>query len=81
MLWFECYRTYWKLLLHVIPLDDEGEDTNSCKDDEISVQFPHKGYWRAMGSWLMCDKEDSGCAAYTDYLECVKMQVKQKRGD
>ena len=70
-----------KLLLHVIPLDDEGEDTNSGKDDEVSVQFPHEGYWRAKGCWLMCDKEYSECAACTDYMEYVKMQVKQKRGD
>ena len=27
-----------KLFHHVIPLDDEGEDTNSGEDDEISVQ-------------------------------------------
>ena len=61
-----------KLFYHVIPLDDEGEDTNSGEDDEISVQFPHKGYWRAKGFWLMCDKEDSECAACEEYLEYVK---------
>ena len=47
------------------------------KDDEISVQFPHKEYWRAKGCWLMCDKEDSECVACTDYMEYMKMQVKQ----
>ena len=61
-----------------MPLDDEGEDTNSGKDDEISVQFTHKGYWRAKGCWLMCDKEDSECAACTDYMECVKNASKEK---
>ena len=38
---------------HVIPLDDEGEGTISGKDDEISVQFPHKGYWRVKGSCVI----------------------------
>ena len=70
-----------KLFHHVMPLDDEGEGTNSGKDDEISVQFPHKGYWRVKDCWLMYDKEDSECAACTEYMEYVKMQVKQKRGD
>ena len=66
---------------HVIPLDDEGEDTNSGEDDEISVQFPHKGYWRGKGCWLICDKEDSECAACEEYLEYVKnaSEAKERR--
>ena len=66
---------------HVIPLDDEGEDTNSGEGDEISVQFPHKGYWRGKGCWLMCDKEDSECAACEEYLEYVKnaSEAKERR--
>ena len=32
-----------KLFNHVILVDDGGED------DEISVQCPRKGYWRAKG--------------------------------
>jgi len=32
-----------KLFHRDIPLDDKGEGTNSGKDEEISVQFPHKG--------------------------------------
>ena len=47
-----------KLFQHVLPSDDEGESTNYDKDDEIRVQFPHKGYWIAKGCWLMCDKKD-----------------------
>jgi len=66
-----------KLFHHVIPLDDEGEDASSGKDDEIGVQFTHKGYWRAKGCWLVCDKEGSECASFTDYMEYVKNASKE----
>ena len=62
-----------KLFHHVIPLDDEGEG-----NDEISVQFPHKGYWRAKGCWLICSKDDPESAACTEYLGYVNNASKAK---
>ena len=62
-----------KLFYHVILLYDEGKG-----NDEISVQFPHKGYWRAKGCWLICSKDDSEYAACTEYLGHVNNASKAK---
>lgn len=65
-----------KLFYYVILLDDEGEG-----NDEISVQFLYKGYWRVKGCWFICFKDDLECVVCIEYLGYVNnvSKVKEKR--
>eukprot|EP00794_Sanderia_malayensis_P013602 gene13602-15013_t len=66
----KCYACY-------LPQDDPvyAEHRRTIRDEQ---QFPHKGYWRSKGCWIMCKKEVSVCTSCTDYLMCAKNSSKVK---
>lgn len=62
-----------KLFHHVIPVSED-----SLQEGDQYQQFPHKGYWRSKGCWLMCGQGDSTCAACNEYLSFVDNTKKAK---
>ena len=57
----------------MIPVNED-----SLQEGEQYQQFPHKGYWRSKGCWLMCEQGDSTCAACNEYLYFVDNTKKVK---
>lgn len=53
-----------KLYHHVIPVSHDS------MQDSDEQQFPHRGFWRARGCWLLCEQEDTSnvCHACSEYL-------------
>ena len=62
-----------RLFHHVIPVNED-----SLQEGDQHQQFPHKGYWRSKGCWLMCKQGDSTCAACNEYLSFVDNTKKAK---
>ena len=60
-----------KLYHHVIPLNQD------LMVDEESEQFPHEGYWRAKGCFLLCE-QDSACVTCTEYLVSTRSSSNAK---